>query len=646
VRGGWTDEFRGGGDGGGGGWSPGAGSRDGWRGGGDERGGGTDTGPGVGSEGRSAAASGAASGQRSDDDVPPHEVTWRDLSWEELLTEAARVGPDPRFAALSDAEVVQRLSVGAAQLDAALCRWLELLAELTVRGVWADQGARTAGAWLSWKLGIAPSTAREHVRVALKLREFPATRDRFAAGTLSYSKVRAITRCGVPAAEEMLLAWADDATAHQLERVARGFRTAERAKRDAEEGQRCSVRARSTGLGRRSLTITGPEEVIAGVEDDLRRLAEAMVADRRGPAGEGNGQDRRGDAEPTVEADGAGPAEGGSALDGPIETPVARRATDEDQVDALAATLAVAVTAGAPPDTSGLDRHTLVLHASVDDVAASLADPPQQAPRSASAGAAAVGRSASAGAAGTGPSASAGAAAVGRSASAGAAGAGQSASAGAAAVGRSASAGAAGVGRSAAAGADFVPVTDEHHRIRGMDRRVLRRLACDAGTVLMVEGGDGTPLDAGRRRRTTTAALRRALQRRDRSCTFPGCHATRHLHAHHVVHWADGGPTDLSNLVLICGFHHRFVHAAGWSIEVRPDGRHRYRAAGDTGVVERVGIPPGASAGAVAAAAPRSASAGSLRPITYDGSPYDLDIAVAVLQRHHEAAAPDHAAAA
>jgi hypothetical protein len=136
----------------------------------------------------------------------------------------------------------------------------------------------------------------------------------------------------------------------------------------------------------------------------------------------------------------------------------------------------------------------------------------------------------------------------------------------------------------------------------------------------------------------TTAALRRAVRSRDRGCTFPGCGATRHLHAHHVQHWSDGGATDLSNLVTLCSFHHRFVHAHDWHIEVRADGRHRFRPAEDRPAVASVPPLPGASAEAVADAAPGSASAEALRPPGYLGDRLDLDIAVAVLQQHHERA--------
>ena len=107
-----------------------------------------------------------------------------------------------------------------------------------------------------------------------------------------------------------------------------------------------------------------------------------------------------------------------------------------------------------------------------------------------------------------------------------------------------------------------------------------RRLACDAATVKMQHGPGGEILDVGRRTRTISPALRRALATRDRQCRFPGCQ-NRRCDAHHVQHWADGGPTRLDNLVLLCRRHHRAVHEEGFRITrdasgdaqfVRPDG--------------------------------------------------------------------------
>ncbi len=86
-----------------------------------------------------------------------------------------------------------------------------------------------------------------------------------------------------------------------------------------------------------------------------------------------------------------------------------------------------------------------------------------------------------------------------------------------------------------------------------------RYLSCDATAEVWFERA-GEPIGAGRSTRLINRRLRRALEHRDRTCVVPGCGATRGLHAHHLRHWEDGGPTDLANLVLVCPYHHRAHH--------------------------------------------------------------------------------------
>ncbi len=86
-----------------------------------------------------------------------------------------------------------------------------------------------------------------------------------------------------------------------------------------------------------------------------------------------------------------------------------------------------------------------------------------------------------------------------------------------------------------------------------------RYLTCDATAEVWFER-DGEVIGAGRATRLIGRRLRRALEHRDRMCAVPGCGATRGLHAHHVRHWEDGGPTELFNLVLVCPYHHRLHH--------------------------------------------------------------------------------------
>ncbi|GAA0472623.1 hypothetical protein Aca07nite_75220 [Actinoplanes capillaceus] len=106
----------------------------------------------------------------------------------------------------------------------------------------------------------------------------------------------------------------------------------------------------------------------------------------------------------------------------------------------------------------------------------------------------------------------------------------------------------------------------------------VRRLACDARVLPLILDGEGQVLDAGRTRRTATGTLRQVLNVRDAGCTFPGCdRPARWCDAHHIVSWADGGPTDIANLTLLCGHHHRLIHDdAGWQIRVASDGRPEF----------------------------------------------------------------------
>ncbi|HVS14102.1 MAG TPA: DUF222 domain-containing protein [Thermoanaerobaculia bacterium] len=103
-----------------------------------------------------------------------------------------------------------------------------------------------------------------------------------------------------------------------------------------------------------------------------------------------------------------------------------------------------------------------------------------------------------------------------------------------------------------------------------------RRLACDASLVRMTDGPEGETLSVGRKTRTIPPAIRRALERRDGGCRFPGC-GSRWCDAHHVEHWADGGETRLENLVLLCKRHHRAVHEEGFTVDLRQDGEARFR---------------------------------------------------------------------
>ncbi|MET0276682.1 MAG: HNH endonuclease, partial [Acidimicrobiia bacterium] len=98
-----------------------------------------------------------------------------------------------------------------------------------------------------------------------------------------------------------------------------------------------------------------------------------------------------------------------------------------------------------------------------------------------------------------------------------------------------------------------------------------RRIACDATVRRLVMDGPSEVIDLGRSSRLVNRAMRRALHHRDRGCVFPGCSApVKWCDAHHLVHWEDGGPTSLDNLVLLCRRHHVACHEGGWQLERDP----------------------------------------------------------------------------
>jgi hypothetical protein len=98
--------------------------------------------------------------------------------------------------------------------------------------------------------------------------------------------------------------------------------------------------------------------------------------------------------------------------------------------------------------------------------------------------------------------------------------------------------------------------------------RTAQRIACDADVWrAILDPATGQPLDVGRAHRLVPHWIRKALLVRDRGCRFPGCHAPpAWTDAHHLTPWAHGGRTDLTNLLMLCRWHHGLIHEGGWSI--------------------------------------------------------------------------------
>ena len=168
-------------------------------------------------------------------------------------------------------------------------RWLELVAEYDRRAGHETWGCRTIAHWLSWHCGLDMRSAREKVRVAHALEELPLVAEQFAAGRLSYSKVRAITRVATPANEEQLVMYAQHTTAAQVERIVRTYRGVRSPAEETEhanrlhEEQYLQVEYDLDGAGVTSGRM--PPEIAVALLQALELAWKRMPADQRGEGG-------------------------------------------------------------------------------------------------------------------------------------------------------------------------------------------------------------------------------------------------------------------------------------------------------------------------------------------------------------------------
>ena len=123
-----------------------------------------------------------------------------------------------------------------------------------------------------------------------------------------------------------------------------------------------------------------------------------------------------------------------------------------------------------------------------------------------------------------------------------------------------------------------------------LSAEAIRRLACDAGIHRLVTAPDGTIVDDGRQTRTVSDAQFDALTIRDHSCRMPGCPAPPGAcDAHHSIHWSNHGNTDLDDLILVCWYHHHWLHEQHWSL--RPLGAGHFQLTDPTGTVHQLRPP-------------------------------------------------------
>jgi 5-methylcytosine-specific restriction endonuclease McrA len=352
-----------------------------------------------------------------------------------------------------------------AHLDAATARLLTLIREFDARGGW-NTGFRSCADWLGWRVGLDLGAARERVRVARALGTLPLLAQTLANGTLSYAKVRALTRVATPETEARLVAVGRAGTAAHVERIVRGWRRVD---------LRAEARQARRRHERRGLHLFEDEDgmvVVRGrlTPEDGALLKRALEAGREVLYQRGRREGGAGVVEPTGD----------------------RPTVTQQQADSLALVAETALHHGLDPGAPG-ERYQVVVH--VD--APVLADPAQP---------------------------------------------GQSV------------------------------LEDGTH----VSAETSRRLTCDASRLVMRHDDAGRVVEIGARTRTIPPALRRALQHRDGGCRFPGC-GVRVAQGHHLHHWAQGGPTTLSNLALLCRRHHRAVHEEGYQVAREANGKLQFR---------------------------------------------------------------------
>ncbi len=376
------------------------------------------------------------------------------------------------------AELENEIGGLAGHLHAATAHFVDRVTAFDESQQWAGIGLRNCAHWLTIATGIDLYNAREMLRVGHTLRVLPLIHEAFAAGRLSFDKVRAITHVATAEDEALWLELAVQASGAQLARICRAYRYA-LAVDDPERAARRRARRRVVSWwldedGMLALYATLPPEEGRLV---LNAIEAAVV--RPVPTG----------APVVCDSPTDGAAAGDPCAEREPDHPVgARRA---DALVRICERWLADAAAGTP---AGAARPELVVHVDADTL------------RSPDAG-----------------------------------------------------------GRCHIEDGPAIAV------------EAARRLGCDASVVTVLER-DGVPVDVGRSRRLVTGRLRRALQLRDQGCRYPGCPVPAvETEGHHVVHWVDGGRTDLANLVSLCRFHHHRHHDGAFRIMATEKSPHSER---------------------------------------------------------------------
>ena len=431
-----------------------------------------------------------------------------------MSTPIDTLSPDP-LQNLSTRELETELLTLAGHVAAAQCRFLLLLAEYDRRGGWAGPELRSCAHWLSWRIGMSLRTASEHVRVAHALAKLPAVTAAFAAGKISYSKVRAITRLiDTRKSEQAVL---EPPAPFDAAQQGAGDHVNHQPPEDCERWEPSSMGVPDTGAMTTELAADSEQVLLgiamSGTAGHLERVVRATrrrQVDPLQPAALREVSWRWADDGSLILRGRFAPADG-VALIAAIEAQVpATRSLGHDDPPAPDDWRARAPEQepGAVVDRVGARRADALVHL-VTEGGGAPQDAERHRPRTT-------------------------------------------------------------VILHLESGAD-----SRAELLAGPEipRTTAERLACDADVQALLEDTRSNRLYLGRRQRLATPAQIAALTVRDgRRCQFPGCANTRYLNAHHVQHWLHGGRTDVDNLLMICTFHHTLIHDHGYRIR-RTQGR-------------------------------------------------------------------------
>jgi len=351
------------------------------------------------------------------------------------------------------------ICVSSAHAHAAMASVAKACAKFDEIGGWCDGGIRSFSHWLTVNAGFNEQTSGELLRVGQALNSLPRIDEAFAAGQLSFDKVRQVTTIATPATEHIMLEIARGASGQQLARICRSMRRIA----DANAPKQADEHLRLRGLWTR-WDDDGMLELKARLTPEDAAVVQAALESITG-------------SKPVPEATDDG------VKDPADDRWAARRG------DALVAMCENVLAGGGDSLVRSGASTQVVVHVDVGVLTGESSD-----------------------------------------------------------------------GRSYVEGGS--PLSAD----------AARRLGCDA-EVMAVTERDGLPIDVGRKQRLVNDRLRLALHVRDRFCLFPGCGVpAARTEAHHHEHWAQGGQTNLGNLLLLCGFHHRRHHDGAFEIRKTPEG--------------------------------------------------------------------------